>query len=197
MKTIISVLGADVYKDQSGFWHSCDLNMRNSESSEPSESFRMHATAYLAKRGVLIYAQGGLADDTHPPIGEVIEYELRELGIPKSLISIESHSKNTRSQLIQLQDFLRRKMPKTIIIVTNDWHIPRVKAMIEYLPEFKTLKSMDVVLEAAEAVLLKSDPEKWQPKIAKMRARPEMKAIIGLEKKGVHQLENGRYEPEQ
>lgn len=193
MKLIISLLGADIYKDAAGLWHTTDLNMRDTPEREPADSFRVIAASYLAKRGALIYAQGGLADDTYPPIADVMEYELRELGIPKAQIATEVHSKTTATQLIQLQDFLRRKMPKTIMILTNEWHLPRVKAMIAYLPEFTTLRSMKPIFVSAEEVLLQSDPTTWQQKIVAARKRPEMKEIIGLEKKGVHQIENGTY----
>lgn len=193
MKLIISLLGADIYKDNAGLWHSCDLNMRENPGRAPGDSFRVAAASYLAKRGALIYAQGGLADDIHPPIADVMEHELRDLGIPRPQIATEVHSKTTLSQLIQLQDFLRRKMPKHILILTNEWHLPRVKAMVEHFTECSTLRSMKPVFMSAEEVLLQYDPKQWQQKVVQARIRPEMKEIIALEKKGVQQIENGSY----
>lgn len=193
MKLIVSVLGADIYKDSHDVWHTCDLNMRDNPTRELPESFRLQAAYYLAKNRALLYLQGGLADDNYPSLSSVMEEELLELGVDRDLLAIEERSTKTFSQLIELQSFLRRKMPKMVMILSNDWHIPRVRAMIEYLPQLDSLRYMKHTLMGAEEVLLKEDPKMWQDKVAKARARPEMKEIIAREKQGTKQIQNNTY----
>ena len=68
MDTLVALLGAEIYKDSSGNWHSNDVKTHN--------SFRMQAALLLAKKGYTLFVQGGHATDSSPSIASVIKAEL-------------------------------------------------------------------------------------------------------------------------
>ncbi len=193
MKTLISVLGADIYQDSNGQWHTCDLNVRYGANEGFTESFRVVAASSLADDETFFFVQGDLASDTHPSIASVLERELLALGIAVSKIIKEVRSEKTLSQLCELQNFAAIQKPEKITVVTNEWHMPRVQAMIEYMPELEALKMRKPSLVAAEYVLLKANPDKWQKKIEEARALPIMKKVLAQEHAGCEHIRNGTY----
>lgn len=192
MDTLVAVLGADIYKDASGVWHTNDLNIRKMGAPVVG-SFRVDAAVILAKRGYRLFLQGGLATENFPSIASVIESELLEAGVNAEMIIREERSTTTIEQLKELQDFVQKSDIKNIIILTNGWHLPRVEAIIEARPECSTLCSYRPQLQSAEELLLEEDGAMWKEKIEKVAALSEMQAAIKSEQKGVEDLRNGRY----
>ena len=86
---------------------------------------RVRYAAYLAKQYDLpVLASGGvLAKDT-PPIGRLMQEVLgREFGVDARWS--ENSSKTTRENALFSAEMLRASHIKTILLVTNAWHMPR------------------------------------------------------------------------
>jgi len=202
MNNAIAILGGGLQKNKNGVWRTTNFTEGDNFGSL-GDYLRVIAGNYLYKNDTrrLIIALGGKGQykdnpDT-PPISKIIRNELMELGIPVKNIILEKNSNNTYQQLIELQKIILNKNLTSIIIVSNKYHLPRVKTIIEYAGELKKLKIMmdnsKIKLESAEKIVIKYDAEKFNDIIKSAYAGEAMKLRISLEKKGIRQLKNGSY----
>jgi len=128
-----------------------------------------------------------------PTLSEVIKTELMELGVPAGNIIEDDESGNTHQQLKFVKLLIDSRQMRKVAIVSNEWHLPRIKAMIEHSPHLTGLAGC-VKLIAAEKAVIKYGELNWQDKIAKARKSEGLKKRIALEKKGIEDIRNGKYD---
>lgn len=194
MKTLISLLSGDIVLED-GRWRSNDLTVRGGHAESALDSFRVSAAAALLQESpeAVVFIHGGLADATHPTLASVMRNELIALGIAPERMLLEERSQKTVQQLRELQATVLQQHPKSIKILSNDWHLPRVKAMVEYLSELAPLYACAPEYVEAEAVLLAQDPVLWGPRLAAVRQRADVQAVIAQELRGLEQIRRGTY----
>ena len=151
-------------------------------------AFRVAAGAQLAREfpGADVVASGASFLPGSPSVACVVQSELEQLGVGRSRILLLEDTRKTYQELKELAVLMERGYDEAII-VSNEWHLPRVKAMLKHVPVPR------VRLLSAEEVLLTHDAEAWRGRIGRMRADPRIAERIALEKKGVEDLEAGRY----
>lgn len=144
----------------------------------------------------LIVASGGrdqyknLVDA--PTVSEVIKTELMELGVPADRIIEDKKSGDTHQQLKFVKLLINSRQMKKIALVSSEWHLPRIKALIDYSPHLVELTDR-IKLIAAEKVIIKYDKLNWQDEIAQARKSEELKKRIALEQRGARDIREGRY----
>jgi len=129
-----------------------------------------------------------------PTIAEVLKQELIERGVPSGNIILEDKSGNTWEQLQALKSLLAQKKINDVAIISNEYHLPRIKAMIENLDLglAQMLQENKIKLLAAEQVLVERKPE-WKKEIDEAYLLPGMAERIALEQKGVQDIKEGKY----
>lgn len=155
-------------------------------------------TQFKKKLGMVVWVSGGqgrLATARAPAVASVIKVELEKLGIPSRAIETEEHSGNTLEQLRALSVFLRRRPMRSVQLISNRYHLPRIQAMIVHFPDLKRLKDLlqngALALVSAEEVLLSE--RKWRTLIKSAYASKAMKQRIASEKKGILKIQAGTY----
>lgn len=124
-----------------------------------------------------------------PPVATIMRQELVELGISSKKIKVDK-TDFTYPELIWLKKYIVGEKTETFII-SSAYHFPRIKTMINLLPDLKKLKTM-VKLVPAEKIVLKSS-KKMGPEINNYINGPEMKKLLVSEKKGIKDLKSGKY----
>jgi len=124
-----------------------------------------------------------------PRVATVMKQELIELGLSPKEIKIDK-TDFTYNELIWLKKYITKKGGKAFV-VSNAYHLPRIKAMIDIMPELKKLKK-DIKLISAEKTAIKFN-KKLESEIKKADKGAEMKKMIASEKKGIRDLKKGNY----
>ena len=124
-----------------------------------------------------------------PLVATVMKRELVELGTSRKEIKVDK-TDFTHPELVSLKKLLAKKGSEAFII-SNTYHLPRIKTMIDILPELKKLKKI-VKLVSAEKIAIKYN-KNLENKINKDNEGSKMKKIIALEKKGIAALRSGNY----
>jgi len=197
-KEAILILSGGIKQNKDGSWISSDLD--DTEVS-PGGKSRVIAASYLfnddKEKFVITTGQIGsekLAQEKqHPNISAILKKELTELGVPEERIIEESRSNNTFEQLTESIKVIKEHGFENIIFISNRYHLPRIKAMIEKIPELNEfLLSGKLELKSVEEILIEKEP-KWKEEIEKAYNTKEMKERIALEEQGVRDLKEGRY----
>ena len=129
-----------------------------------------------------------------PPVSEIIKDELVELGVKPEDVVCERNSGNTFRQLVELGKIVNKEKLKKIALITNEWHFPRIRAMLEYNPVLtKQFFGCKILFTNAESILLKYDSEKWRKVIEVAHESDAMKKRIARESAGVKQIKEGTY----
>lgn len=193
-RNAIIILGGGLVKDKNRQWHSTGF-----KGPVFASHLRVLAGGYLFKKNPasLIIASGGKGYlkkiPGAPAVAQVIKKELIALDIPTESIVEEKSSNNTRQSLQKMKKFLLTRKVSSARIITNQYHINRVRAFINQDAAMKKmLKHNKIKLTAAESVVLKTKPE-LKNKIKKLYQSKKMKAVAALEKAGVRQIKNGTY----
>lgn len=191
MKKCLVILSGWAKKNKQGVWKT---------SGRLGDEFRITAAKYLwdKNKDLFIVAsgkKGGLSSVIDKSLAEIIYQELVSLGVDKKIIIKEPGSNNTQEQLARLPGLVKKYKFDNITIISNEWHLPRIKALIEHMvPELKKLFSKKIVkLLAAEKVLVKASPNKWTPRIQKIRSDKAFGLMASKEKRGIQDILNGRY----
>jgi hypothetical protein len=170
-----------------------------------NDRWRVEAAARLFQEGPrAIIVLGGPCNTDYrpgdPPVANVVAGELVERGVPRDSI-VEAASPYTTYQDLAwivafLQGFKIAKKPfPHMQSLSNEWHIPRIAALIKHGPYLDLLRSSDVTLTliSAEDVLRQNDPGKWTHKIEKVRELSAYHRRVSQEKDGIRQIEAGTY----
>jgi len=198
---LIVVLPGGMVKDQkTGKWRTVDFN-EGDNFGITGDRVRVVAASFLHKDDpesvVLTMGGKGQHNDVAdaPKLCDMLKGELIELGVLAAKILIEDKSGSTYENLLELKKILRKNDFKQVKIVSNDWHMPRVRAMIEHRSELKEMEQM-VKFEfiSAEEVVVEKDPETWRYKVDRAYKTDNMQKRIALELKGVSDLREGKYQ---
>lgn len=197
----IVILGGGMVKDKkTGVWRSANYS-ESDNFGVVGGCLRVVAGALLFKHrpNTLIIAAGGQGqykkNKNAPTLASIIKRELITLGVPSSMIIKEEKSGSTYGQLLKLADYIHQhKKFNQVIIISDSWHLPRIKAMLQFAPALQKLsKSVKIKLTSAEDICLKYDKNKWQKIISTAYNSTAMKQRIALEKKGVKDIKQGKY----
>jgi uncharacterized SAM-binding protein YcdF (DUF218 family) len=199
VKKAIIVMGGGLV-EKKNHWKTIDLGEGGDKFAISNDRWRVDAAFELWKTrpDYFIIASGGKGQlkkiSGAPNISSVVKRELIELGVSETSIIEESISGSTFSQLKEIAILAFKKKFTDLIIISNEWHVPRIEAMLEHAPGLSSaFSSLKVTLVSAESVLLKVDSDKWQTRILKARNGPEMKKRFALEEKGVQEIKAGTY----
>jgi len=197
-KEAIFVLGGGLKKDEKGRWRTANFGDRN-EFGVMGGSLRAVAAGYLYKDNPnkLIVSSGGnrplKGTQGAPAVAEVIKDELKELGVPEEDIAIEANSKNTYAQIREMKKIIDNNKLEKVIVISNEYHLPRVKAMIEQDDEMKKMLANSIIkLQSAEEIVIKYEPKRAR-EIKSIYKSQSMKDRIALEQKGIEAIEKGTY----
>lgn len=199
MKNVIAIMGGGLIKE-GGKWRTTNFN-EGDEHGALGDRLRVVAGAILHKNNpdLILIALGGKGQlEKNPdalPVSEVIKKELMELGVGERNIITENKSGASYQQLLNLKEIVDPPAGGNkfgnIKIISNKYHLPRIKAMMEIIPPAGGLKNMELL--AAEDVLLKYDSENWKDIIENAYNSAGMKDRIKLEEKGVRDIKEGMY----
>ncbi len=202
----IAVLAGGLVKDGNG-WRTTGFSERD-DFGVLGDRLRVVAGALLFaeanKRGeqARMIACGGKGQmfrtaPEAPSPASVIRTELMELGVPDAHITVEEKSGNTYEQLLQLQDILQDEQDCRLSLITNRYHIPRVRAFVQYAPHLAGLRKLlsgdAISFTSAEEVLLSRDARTYQAQIETAYGTKAMDERMALEQKGVEQINQGTY----
>ena len=124
-----------------------------------------------------------------PPVATVMKQELVKLGVSQKEIKVDK-TDFTYPELIWLKNLLTKKGGGALII-SNSYHLPRIKTMIALLSKLRKLRK-NVKLVSAEKIAIKFN-EKLKPRIQKANKSSEIKKLIASEKKGIRDIKGGKY----
>ncbi len=188
----IVILGGGLIKNRNGAWQTRNYN----NSSGAGERIRVLAGYYMYKRkeDSLIVASGGGGKKLHEPttvtISSIVKSELIKLGVLKQKIIEDNKSISTFEQLKSVGKLINRYAK--IFIISNKYHLPRIKAMIAYIPELKFLKNK-VRIISGENIVIKYGPAKWRKTISAAYKTNAIKRVIAKEKQGIKDIRNDNY----
>ena len=204
VKEAICILSGSIKKGENGIWHTLDFGEGGDHSGDTCDRWRVIAGSILWKENPerMIIASGGIGikekllmtfDDV-PELSEVIKKELIDLGVPEKNIIKENRSNSTYTQLLFLPKILEKEKIEKAYIVSNEWHLSRIKAFFEVGPSLQELwKNYFVELAAAEKVLLSDDSDRWREIVDRARGSEGIKKRVMIELKGVKDIYEGKY----
>jgi hypothetical protein len=146
----------------------------------------------------LVVASGGKGKQAHvpdaPTCASVLRRELSELGVAPADILDEAGSANTYEQLQAINSLFAQFRLKSLRIVSNRWHLPRVDAFLKDDARFRAWQADGhIQLQAAEGVLLRHDPSRWSALITEAYNSPAMQQRIADEERGIRDIRAGTY----
>lgn len=192
----LAILGGGL-KNDNGRWRTTNFN-ESDDFGIAGDRIRVVAGAILFLRNLsdIIIALGGRGQYESilgvPPIAEVLKQELIELGVPHNKIILEIQSGNTHQQLKFVNLLVKLKNMGTVCIISNEWHLPRIRAILEHSPYLEGLAS-HLELLSGEEIAIQYDKANWESIIIKARRSNEMKKRIALEQKGIIDIKEERY----
>jgi len=195
----IAIIGGGLKNDNSR-WRTTYFNEEGDDFGALGDRLRVLAGGLLYEENPqsLIIALGGKGQLKDIPdaqaVSAVIKNELVELGIPAENIIIENQSGNTFEQLRELQKIILDNNFEDISVISNRYHLPRIKAMIELDEKFREkLEGGRVEILSAEEILIKYSPDEWKENIEAAYNSEAMKKRISLEANGVKEIKEGVY----
>ncbi|MBU0660593.1 YdcF family protein [Patescibacteria group bacterium] len=201
MRHALLFLSAGIIQDSQGNWISTQLENPLGKGFAPGGETRLWATKYLfdQKEFDYIMVPGGkgndknLADVVHPSIYTIVLQELIDMEIPEDKIIGEEQSNNTYEQLLYSIDLLKKNDVGSVTIISSDYHIPRIKAMITYKKELAFYNDIQTIFVLAEELCINMDPTRWKDHIEKVYASSWMNNLQKKEEQGIQQIKDGTY----
>lgn len=201
---LIVILGGGLVCDR-GRWRPTTFFEKN-DFQRLGDNYRIFAAVELYKKFIkknfipTLFASGekGVSKNPdHPIIADIYKRELEFLGIPKHSIFKDRNSGKSFEQLLYIQSFISRKRFDLLSIVSNKYHLPRVRAMIKYAPNLpflkKKLNEKVLNLISAESVLLGADVGRWKKEIDSIYKSAFMIKRIRAERSGIKEIINKTY----
>lgn len=197
----IVIIGGGLVKDKKGFWRTNNFDDPGDHTGTTGDRLRVEAGALLYRHApeTLVITSSYKGYLKHipdsPVIAHVLKQELITLGVPEKKIITEDTSNTTHQNLQKLLPMFKKYHIKNITIVSNRWHLPRIKAMLVHHSELKkAYQNIVLHFAAAEDVLIKHSPEEWRPIVEKAYASKKMRERMKLERIGIEQIKNGTYQ---
>lgn len=196
----IIILAGAIQKKEGGSFRTSNLD-EGDGFGVTGDRLRVLAGAYLfedlskSDKNVLVIASGGKGkcsgNMSMPDLSFILKKELISLGVPSKNIIEENGSNSTYQQLQELSKITKERNLSRIYIVSNDYQLPRINALLHYMLEVD-LKGKTEAL-SAEKILIEKNPGAWEDIINKAYESDRMKKRISLEAEGVNQIKNGTY----
>lgn len=197
---VLYILGGGLRQNYDGSWRTTNFNDSPDHANALGDYLRVIATVvkynelHKKHQNILVITSGGRGKYSGvkkiPAVSSVLKKELIEFGVPKNIIIEDNKSGSTFQELFWLGKNIKSNWSK-IILISNQYHLPRIRAMIKHKPELKKLESITVL--AAEKILLEKEFKKWEKIIKKGYRSNDIKKILILEKKGVREIKNKTY----
>lgn len=141
-----------------------------------------------------------------PSQSQIMESELLRLGVDKSQIKTEEYSRSTYDELSRIIALSLENDWHNIAVVTNEYHLPRVKEMLAGLNELATNKNDESLLSliprfekasnisfvSAEDVMVLRSPH-YKSVIEEAKKHPDYKKRVEAENRGLQALKSGTY----
>jgi len=149
----------------------------------------------------------GIAEKEHfPNDAKVMADELVAMGVKEDQIMLEEESVSTLTELLEMIKMARENGWERVAVVTNRWHLPRVRMMYEKLETIEGLcsdeeKEMieDFKQNGAEVKIVSAEDitdnisEEYKEQIKEIEQREAFKERLTAEQKGIEDLKSGRY----
>lgn len=131
-----------------------------------------------------------------PTVSSVLKKELIELGVPQDDIVEDDRSDNSYEQLRNVNSIIGVHVVRHAVLISNCYHLPRVRVMIEHLDDLEYLRIMlasgDLDLLGAENICRANDAA-LGAEFDRIYSGPTMQARIDLEERGILDIRAGRY----
>lgn len=194
--TVIVVLAGGFKRDKDGVWHSSDFD--GSDCGPPVSHIRLLAARYLYEedptRRILVVGGRGVCLsllENDITLSTVMRRELVESGVPESAISEESLSNNTYQNIEHLLPFLRQHEVRELLIVSSEYHVPRIETLLEHVPAFAEIQKIAKVVSADNVV--SSKDSLLAARVRETYTREPFPSILAKEVEGVEQIRRGTY----
>lgn len=193
-KITIVIIGAYPHlKD--GVWRTSGVGDPGDHAGATFDRFRVLAGAALAARyrDVSLVLSGGAQHVGEDSCAAVLRRELLLLGVEESRMILEERSQSVHQQLYEIGLLAQRQHLGHLLIVSNEWHHPRLKAMIEHAPKLEMWRNLEWEQVNAEQVMLESGNSEWVAMVAAERSHPTLEPRVAQEEQGVRQVIDGTY----
>lgn len=191
----IFILGGGLKKDGS-VWRTTRLNEDGDHYGPTADCLRVLAGALLFKAGKVqtLIASGGKGqykdNPEVPTLASVIKNELISMGVPVEAVEEENESENTYQQLKAAKNITEKLVFTSVGIISNFWHIPRIKALIDHASD---LKNFNIKLISAETVITEIGDPNLATSIKRAYDSSLFNKRIELEAKGIQDIQEGKY----
>lgn len=195
----VVILGGGLAKDKNNQWRSTKYGDKKASPEAYGDYLRVMAASYLYHHNpVWVIASGGHGRLQGVPktitLAGVIKQELIKLGVKSEDIISEDQSGNTYEQLRFLGAIAKERKFEKVGVISNVYHLPRVKAMVENFKELrKAFRKINLSYVSAEKVALKYQPGRWSKIISSAYKSKNIKQIIKSEQQGAKQIKQGTY----
>jgi len=196
--TVIAILGGSLVQEE-GRWRTT----RFSDVGGLGDRLRIEAAARMYRAAprppVLVVLGGrGTLGKSAPPVAEVMRRELSELGVLRSHIALERDSGNTYEQLRALVFLLPGTRDTRVLLISNRYHLPRIRAFVAHAPHLTRLRALSAEkrlrLVSAEQTLSAHAPKAWTQSIVRAYRSPALRRRLARERRGVRDIKTGTYQ---
>ncbi len=203
----IFVLSGGIKKSEEGKFKTLSYSEKDVHGFVTGGKARVISAAELAKTFPEIkLVTTSAVEPNYPSHARIMANELLKLEVPKDQIILEEKSIDTLTQFMEMVKISVQEKWKRIIILTNDYHIPRAKEMFQQIEslvkgedsefdaaliKFKEANT-EINFMSAEEILETTDPH-FKTLIEKVRQTEEYKKRLEAEEKGLKDLRSGEY----
>lgn len=140
-----TLAGAMKYNEQKGRYESGGFSVPDQNSALATgillatgskDRVLAAATLHEAFPDATIVTLSRTRDETKPTYAEVARTELINKGINPDQIMVEDESVNTITELKTVARLCRDHAWSNVVIVSSNWHLPRVEALLNHLENF-------------------------------------------------------------
>ncbi|MSU74636.1 YdcF family protein [Candidatus Kaiserbacteria bacterium] len=177
-----------------GVWRTSGVDDPGDHAGATFDRFRILAGATLARRhpDALLILSGG-AQPGADSCAEVARRELVELGVSGDRMILEERSRSVHQQLYEIGKLAQERHLGRLLVTTNEWHHPRLEAMIDHAPKLEMWRELEWERVDAEQVMLESRNPEWAAMVAAERTHPMLAKRTQMEEQGVRQVIDGTY----
>lgn len=156
---------------------------------------RVIAAAEISKKfpeAKIITTSKDARESGRPTHAEVMAEELQKLGIHPETIIKEEKSKDTLTELREMIKMIQQNNWKNVDVITNEYHISRVEAMLDVLLS-ETEKEKPLIQLISAEKILETKSSHYKKLFDKVRQTDGYRLRIEREQKGVEDFKQGIY----